>query len=301
MTENWWEIRVNYIPELEDSVFWRLQEFGCQGTALMKEEDNWLIKGYVPTISIDTIDLAALALSLKQDFIMAGQEKPPVVTWQLINNEDWASSWKQYWQPMDIGDRFSIYPAWIEPPENCDHKVALRDRIILRLDPGSAFGTGVHATTQLCLESLEMRIDDDEINLNIADIGCGSGILSIGARLLGAKEVTAVDTDPLAVKATKENSLLNQVDNIKVFQGSIEEVKLQGQKFDGIVCNILAEIIKPMIPEMAEIIKPDGWVILSGILVEQSNEIASILEQNGWAIAALWKRDNWCCLNARRS
>ena len=294
MTENWWEIRVNYIPELEDSVFWRLQEFGSQGTALMKEDDNWLIKGYVPTINVDRIDLAALSLSLKQDFIMAGQENPPVVTWQLINNEDWASSWKQHWQPMDIGDRISIYPAWIQPPTDSQ-------RLIIRLDPGSAFGTGVHATTQLCLESLEMRIDEDEIDLNIADIGCGSGILSIAARLMGAKGVTAVDTDPLAIKATMENSLLNQVYNINVSQGSIEEIKQQGEKYDGIVCNILAEIIKPMIPEMTDIIKPDGWVILSGILVEQSNEIASILEHNGWAIAALWQRDNWCCLNARRN
>lgn len=294
MTENWWEIRVNYIPELEDSVFWRLQEFGCQGTALMKEDDNWLIKGYVPTITVEAVDLAALSLSLKQDFLMAGQENPPVVTWKLINNEDWASSWKRHWQPMDVGDRLSIYPAWIEPPSDSQ-------RLIIRLDPGSAFGTGVHATTQLCLESLEMRIDGDEIDLNIADIGCGSGILSIAARLLGAKSVTAVDTDILAVKATKENSLLNQVDNIKVFQGSIEQVKQLGEKYDGIVCNILAEVIKPMIPQMTEMIKSDSWVILSGILVEQSQEIVSLLEENGWAIAALWQRDNWCCINARRN
>jgi len=294
MSENWWEIRVNYIPELEDSVFWRLQEFGCQGTALMKEDDNWLIKGYVPTISVETVDLAALSLSLKQDFIMVGQENPPVVTWQLINNEDWASSWKQHWQPMEIGDRISVYPAWIEPPSDSQ-------RLIIHLDPGSAFGTGVHATTQLCLESLEMRIDEEEIDLNIADIGCGSGILSIAARLLGAKSVTAVDTDPLAIKATMENSLLNQVYNINVSQGSIEKIKQQGEKYDGIVCNILAEVIKPMIPEMTDIIKPDGWAILSGILVEQSNDIASILEQNGWTIASLWQRDNWCCLNARRN
>lgn len=294
MTENWWEIRVNYIPELEDSVFWRLQEFGCQGTALMEEDNQWLIKAYISALRVETLDLAALALSLKQDYIMAGQENPPVVTWQLINNEDWASSWKQYWQPMDIGDRISIYPAWIEPPRDSQ-------RLIIRLDPGSAFGTGVHATTQLCLESLEMRIDEEEIDLKVADIGCGSGILSIAARLLGAKSVTAVDTDPLATKATRENSLFNQVDNIKVLLGSMEQLKQQGEKYDGIVCNILAEIIKPMIPDMTDIIKPDGWVILSGILVEQSKEIISILEQNGWTIASLWQRDNWCCLNARRN
>jgi len=293
MTENWWEIRVNYIPELEDTVFWRLQEFGCQGTALMKEGDNWLIKAYIPDISVETVDLENLSLSLQQDYITAGQENPPIVTWQSICNEDWASSWKQHWQPMNIGDRISVYPAWIEPPSDSQ-------RLIIRLDPGSAFGTGVHATTQLCLESLERHIKDSEIDLNLADIGCGSGILSIGARLLGAKQVTAVDTDILAVKATEENSLFNQVDNIKVFQGSIELVKQQGEKYDGIVCNILAEIIKPMIPDMLDIVKPDGWVILSGILVEQSDDVISILKQHGWAIASFWQRDNWCCLNARR-
>lgn len=289
----WWEIKINHIPELEDTIFWRLQEFGCQGTALAKEDDSWFIKAYIPSITKEVVDLAALSLWLKQDCFLLGYNTPPI-SWQLINDEDWASSWKEHWQPMDIGDRFTIYPAWIEPPTESN-------RIIIRLDPGSAFGTGVHATTQLCLESLEMRLDELETPVTIADIGCGSGILSIGAKLLGAKQVYATDIDPLAIKATKENSELNHVEGIEIFQGSIDQLMLiPGLKFDGIVCNILAEVIKTMIPDMCKIIKPDGWITLSGILVDQSLEIANLLEKDGWTIASLWKRGEWSCLNARR-
>ncbi len=293
MITRWWEIKVNYIVELEDTIFWRLQEFGCQGTALMEEQSVLCLKGYVPASTKENMDLAALSLLLKQDFTLANFAAPSI-SWQLIDDEDWASSWKDHWEPITIGDCFMVYPAWIKVPDGLD-------KLIIRLDPGSAFGTGVHATTQLCLEALEMRIDQPQNDLILADIGCGSGILSIGARFLGAKEVWAVDVDPLAVEATIENSRFNNVDNIKIMEGSITKIKSTADfKFDGIVCNILAEIIKPIIPDMGEIIKPKGWAILSGILVEQSIEVSTILEQNGWTIAALWKKGEWCCINVRR-
>lgn len=294
MTTRWWEITINSIPELEEIIFWRLDEFGCQGTALLKEDNEWVIKGYVPALSTETIDLAALALWFRQDFILSGYGFPNI-TWKLIDDQDWGLSWKQHWQPMEIGDRLMVYPAWIEPPP-------ATDKIIIRIDPAFAFGTGVHPTTQLCLESLEMRLAEPNPDLTVADIGCGSGILSITASLLGAKQIVAIDIDPLAVQATQENAYLNNLNNIGVFQGSMEELKqISAVKFDGVVCNILAEVIKTMIPDFAEIVQPQGWLILSGILLEQSREICELLEKNGWIVAALWQRDEWCCVNARRS
>lgn len=172
------------------------------------------------------------------------------------------------------------------------------------MDPGTAFGTGAHATTQLCLESLEMRLGDGAESSVLADIGCGSGVLSIGALLLGAQKAYAVDVDPLAVRSTQENRDLNHInpEHLWIQQGSLDTlIKHLPAPVDGILCNILAEVILDLIPSMAEIAKPTAWGILSGILLDQSKIVADTLEDNGWIVATLWRRKEWCCLNIRRS
>jgi ribosomal protein L11 methyltransferase len=255
-----------------------------------------LIKAYTPQIKIQLLDLAALALWLHQDSLLAGLPQP-LMRWKLIDEEDWSSSWKQYWQPTEVGDRFLIYPAWLTPPEDSE-------RLILRLDPGVAFGTGTHQTTQLCLESLEMRLSISASDIVLADVGCGSGILSIGAVLLGATKVYAVDTDLLAVESARSNRHLNQIhpDNLTINQGSVAELlELLPEGVDGIVCNILADVIMDLMPQLSQLIKPNGWAILSGILLDQTQAIADTLEQNGWVVAALWKRQEWCCFQIRRA
>jgi ribosomal protein L11 methyltransferase len=296
MSHNWWEIEILCTPELEESVFWRLDNFGCRGMATELKKQSCLIRSYIPQIDIKLLDLAALSLWLRQDAI--NLELPyPIAQWRLIDDEDWSSSWKQNWQPTEVGDRFLVYPAWLEPPQECD-------RVILRLDPGVAFGTGTHPTTQLCLESLEMRLSVNPQEQVIADIGCGSGILSIGALLLGAKQVYAVDIDSLAIQAVQDNYELNQIDPQRIIcqKGSIEALtSILEEGVDGILCNILAEVIIDLIPEMSEIAKPRCWGILSGILLDQAKPIADTLEQYGWTVATLWKQGEWCCFNIRRN
>lgn len=302
MANTWWELQIFCQPGLEDCIYWRLEMLGCRGTASEKKGDYSLVKAYLPIVQTRLLDLAALSLWLRQDALCMGFA-PPSVHWQLIDEQDWASSWKQYWKPQKIGDRLLIYPAWEPLLEHTE-------RLLLRLDPGMAFGTGAHPTTQLCLESLEMRLNNS-LSPNeqkegpvIADIGCGSGILSIGALLLGAKKVYAVDKDPLAVQSTQENRALNGIapESLIVAQGSIDALtKLLTQPVDGIVCNILADVIIELIPQMQAIAKSTTWAIFSGILVEQSKAVADTLEQYGWIVATLWKRQQWCCLNARRS
>lgn len=277
-------------------MFWRLDDFGCRGTSSEVKGYDCLVKGYIPQLRTEQLDLAALALLLRQDALCAGFSAP-IVQWTLIDEEDWSSSWKDHWHPQPIGDRFLINPAWLPIPEDTD-------RLIIKLDPGVAFGTGAHATTQLCLESLEMRLSDPQPDVVVADIGCGSGILSIGALLLGAKQAYAVDTDPLAVQATIENREMNgiETDRLIVEEGSLNRlIEILPAPVDGFLCNILAEVIIDLIPQMGEISKPTTWGILSGLLLDQVKPIADTLEQHGWVVATLWRRQDWCCLNIRRS
>ncbi len=308
MSNRWWEIVIKCEPVLEESVFWRLEKFGCSGTATevkvldeeqyLESESNdkqILIKTYIPEIDTQLLDLAALSLWLEQDAKLL-EVSIPEAQWNLIDEEDWAGSWKDYWKPMEIGDRFLIYPAWETPP-------AESDKLLLRLDPGAAFGTGTHPTTQLCLESLEMRLSENAENQTLADIGCGSGILSLGSILLGAKKVYAVDTDALAIKTCRTNCQLNQVnrDTIVVRDGSIEKLMEEKVIFDGIICNILADTIVELFPQFNQITHEKSWAILSGILLTQADQIADVVEHQGWTVAALWKRKDWCCFNIRRS
>ncbi|HEY9665190.1 MAG TPA: 50S ribosomal protein L11 methyltransferase [Coleofasciculaceae cyanobacterium] len=297
MANSWWEIQILCDPALEDLIFWRLETFGCRGMSYEVKGHSLLITAHLPQMQAQLLDLAALSLWLRQDALTV--ELPvPATKWKLIDEEDWSSSWKQYWQPQEIGDRFLIYPAWLQVPES-------PERLILRLDPGAAFGTGTHPTTQLCLEALEMRLGDGNSEITVADIGCGSGILSIGAVLLGAKKVYAMDVDPLAVRAARRNRELNEIvaQRMIVTKGSIDQLpKLSdGKPVDGILCNILAEVIIDLIPAMTANTTDRSWGILSGILLEQAKPIADTLEQYNWIVAALWKRQDWCCFNIRRS
>ncbi|MCL1468069.1 50S ribosomal protein L11 methyltransferase [Argonema galeatum] len=295
MANSWWELQILCDQDLEDSVFWRLEKFGCRGTASEMKGHACLVRGYMQQEQAQLLDLAAVSLWLHQDALVLGLPVP-AMKWHLIDEEDWASSWKAHWQPQEVGDRFLIYPAWLPVPADSE-------RIILRLDPGLAFGTGTHATTQLCLESLEMRLGFEETKAVVADIGCGSGILSLGAVLLGAQKVYAIDTDPLAVRSARSNRTLNRIASgrLIVEQGSVDRLiqRLDGP-VDGIVCNILAETIIDLTPQMNAIVKPTTWAILSGILLDQTKPVADVLEQNGWVIATLWRRQDWCCFNIRR-
>ncbi|WP_197064833.1 50S ribosomal protein L11 methyltransferase [Leptolyngbya sp. KIOST-1] len=296
VVNTWWEVKVLCDPALEDTVFWRFDSFGSQGTSTQKRGSSCIVQAYFPQHRMELLDLSALALLIKQDALCSDQV-PPRISWQLIDEEDWSKSWKDHWQPEPIGDRFLITPAWLEPPAD-------NDRLVLRLDPGVAFGTGNHPTTQLCLESLEMRLTYEKTDVTIADIGCGSGILSIGALLLGAKKSYAADIDDLAVHSAVGNRTLNGLteEQLPLIHGSLDAIAAKlTAPVDGIVCNILAEVIMDLIPQMHTIVTADGWGILSGILLEQSKLVADTLEQHGWVVATLWRRQEWCCLNVRRS
>jgi ribosomal protein L11 methyltransferase len=294
----WWEINVWGESALEEIIGWRLAEMGCQQNAVENHSGKIKVTAYLPIERSELLDIAALSLQLKQSALLADLP-PPQVKCQILQEEDWSNNWKQHWQPQAIGDRLMVYPAWIAPPTG-------ELRHIIYLDPGSAFGTGTHPTTQLCLEAIEMRLADQALppNFTFADIGCGSGILAIAALLLGAKKAYAVDTDILAVKATEHNRQLNQIpeSQLWVAEGDLNTLRVHlREPVDGFACNILLEPILEMIPQFHLLLKPNGWGILSGILVDQVPQVMACLDQHKWTVATLWKRQSWCCLTIKHS
>ena len=293
--EKWWEVAVVCPTALEDSVYWAFDRLGSKGTASQREGDRRLVTAYFPQVQFSESDLAQLKAELHQSVDTALQ-----VSWRAIDNEDWAKSWKVHWQPEEVGDRLLINPAWLEPPTT--------QRVILTLDPGSAFGTGAHATTRLCLEALEKQA---VAGATVADIGCGSGILSIVAALYGAKQIYATDVDPLAVSATRSNAALNGIDEstIQVGLGSLPEAIAMAKQadslpvdglVDGIVCNILAEIIIGLIlPQLSELAGPNTWCILSGILTSKADWVEEHLIAFGWQVVETAHLEEWCAMTIR--
>jgi ribosomal protein L11 methyltransferase len=218
--------------------------------------------------------------------------KMPAPQYRVVDDEEWAEAWKVHYKPIRLGQHILVRPLWIDiQPEPGD--------IVISLDPGMAFGTGTHPTTQLCMESLE-RIMQPAIT--VLDLGCGSGILSILAAHLGAGKVVAVDIDQLAVDSTLENVQENSVaDQIQVYRGGLDAVLASAQQFDLIVVNILARIIIQMCDQrLGDTVRPGGQAIFSGIIEEQANDVEIALRKTGLEPLARHQQGDWIVIEAHK-
>ena len=199
--------------------------------------------------------------------------------------EEWENNWKQYFHTMEIGDNLVIKPKW-ESYENPGN------RKVLSIEPGLAFGSGTHETTQLCLETMEPYITPDT---TVLDIGCGSGILSIAALLLGAKQATAVDIDALAVKTARENGAENGFvePTYQVYCGNLAD-RVTG-KFDVVVANIVADIIILFCKDVGAYLKEGGVFITSGIIDTREQDVLDAFCQYGFKVRARHVKNGWVC------
>ncbi len=203
-----------------------------------------------------------------------------------MNEEDWSESWKQYYKPVPLG-RVTIVPAW----ENYSAKDG---EIIIKMDPGMAFGTGTHETTRLVIRIMQDLIKGGE---RVLDIGTGSGILSICASKLGAASSNAYDIDPVAVKVARENALADGCTNITVgVSDLLKGVDKSGGKYDICLANIVSDIIIRMMPDLSEYIKDEAPVILSGIIEERADEVRGCVEKCGYRITREEKENDWVAL-----
>ena len=239
--------------------------------------------------------------SLKQELALFRSQNPGrdlgplAIGIENLKAEDWENSWKQYYQPIPIGEKLLIVPHWLQP-ENPE------GRIPVLLDPGMIFGTGSHASTQMCLRALEKRISGGEA---VIDLGSGSGILSIAALLLGADTAVGVDIDPKAEDIARENAGLNGLNapqftavtgNVIGDQSQMEALSKPG--YDVVLANIVADVIIPLAPIVPRFLKRDGVFICSGVLNTRRNNVLAALDRAGLRVIAQAEQDDWCCFTA---
>ncbi|MBR2915170.1 MAG: 50S ribosomal protein L11 methyltransferase [Clostridia bacterium] len=206
------------------------------------------------------------------------------------DDSEWADNWKEFFHPLPIGNSFVVKPTW----EDWEGE----DRIVLEIDPESSFGSGQHETTSLCLEALE---DIPLENVSVLDMGCGSGILGIGALLLGAKDVLAVDIDKNAVDIAVKNATLNKVQNFEGLCGntlSDEGVynKVTSKKYGVILANIVADVIIAMAPTFKKVLEDEGTLICSGIISPRKGEVLTALAENGFALTGIAEKNDWVAI-----
>ena len=233
--------------------------------SLIKDKINWLKKRDLG------VDLGSLDIELTS-----------------VREEDWSNTWKKYYKPMKVSDRIVIKPSW----ETYNKK---KGQVILTLDPGMAFGTGTHETTMLCMQAIDQYIRPDH---SLIDIGCGTGVLSIGALLLGAKAATAIDLDGNAVEIARKNAQINKVlDRMTLVHGNLLD-EIEGS-YDIVVANIIADVINEISQYVTNYIKDGGLFISSGIIHERLDEVIEQIESVGLIIEKVAKMGEWAMVVSR--
>ena len=308
----WTEIKIKSTPESEEAISNILYEAGADGvviespndlSVLKNKEVLWdyidddlinmdpevsIIKGYINETENVKEAIAQIKKRIDQlpSFGLNTGNVETTVT--EVDQEDWENSWKQYYKPTLIGQHFIIKPSW-EP------YISQEGDLIIEMDPGMAFGSGLHETTQLCIINLEKHVKEGDI---VFDIGCGSGILSLAAANLNCKKVIGVDVDSLAVQVAKENAIHNRLDKIiDVRQGDLLDVV--DEKADVIVANILAEVIVKLADQIKPCLKENGIFISSGIILSKVELVVDSLLSNGFEIIEVQRMGEWAAIMAQ--
>jgi ribosomal protein L11 methyltransferase len=293
---NWLEVSLTVNGELAEAVADVLGRFAPNGVTTEQsvdyynDEDEGTPTGPITVRAYLPVDekIEETRHKLEESLYYLGMIQPlPAAVFTPIADQNWMEAWKQHYRPIPIGRRLIIVPVWLESPDPA--------RIPIRIDPGMAFGTGTHPTTQLCLELLEGWTPDDDA---VIDVGCGSGILSIAALKLGAARALAVDIDEAAVKSSRENADVNSVGSELILgAGSVDEILAGRFPFDSaplVVANILAPVLIRLLDDgLDELIAPDGALILSGILFEQAQAVTEAARARGLVLVEQKQIGDW--------
>lgn len=244
---------------------------------LNKKESIPKVCAYLPETPSGRDTLSALIAAINARFPDLKLET------ESVRDEDWETSWKKYFKPIEVSNRIAIKPRWEEYSPKAGQRV-------IDIDPGMAFGTGTHETTRLCLLLIDKYIKTDD---KVLDIGCGSGILSIGALLLGAHSCAGCDISEVAVEAATENARHNAVqEKAAFFTGDLKCVKERG--FDLVCANIVADVLISISPDVVKFINRGGVYIISGIIEERAAEVIDAVKNAGFSLLETMEENGWC-------
>ncbi|MBO5913869.1 MAG: 50S ribosomal protein L11 methyltransferase [Clostridia bacterium] len=264
---------------------------------LLREDGDVLVRVYLAENEQGQLQLEGVLAGIER-LRATGEEWLGSLETELsvTDEKDWENNWKQYFHPLPIGEKFLVVPSW--------EKEEGKGRIVIEIDPASSFGTGRHETTALCLEALEKLSVE---GTDVLDMGCGSGILGIGAALLGATHVDAVDIDMVATRIAEENAEKNGVskETMAVYCGNVLSDEslwsyFADKKYDIILANIVADIISDMLPLFDSCLNENGRMVCSGIISPRKEFVLDALEANGFEVEELKEKNDWVAIVCRK-
>lgn len=300
--KTYWEVCIEINPLCCDVVCDIVQsEFECEGIVTAEEKyknlelvstTNNIIKAYIVADYLDLDELKNFFKAKKSDIEDKKIFNFDIGSWDVTVKKqeivDWSKKWKEHWKPTKISNRVVICPSW-ETYEKKDNE------IIVNIDPGNAFGTGTHATTQLCVKACEKYMSQ---KADIADIGCGSGILAICAKKLGANHADAVDTDETAVETAKINAKMNNENEI-TFQTATSDI-LKPEKYHFVFANILHNVLAEIMPDLKRIMQKNAKIVLSGILDGKEGVVIEAMKKNNLKLVEEMRQKEWIAFVAEK-
>ena len=297
MKNSYFELQIKINPQMEDIVSdICFENFPCEGVVLAEEtyKDLEMISTTEGTLRVFLTESAEVETVLKEQRELLksrGFSDEELGSWDFVysekENEDWSKKWKEKWDVTHVSDRITVVPDWI------DYNPKRNDEVIIKLEPGCAFGTGTHSTTQLCMKAIEKYMQQ---NADVADIGMGSGILAICAKKFGANYVYGCDNDETVIDVAKENAIKNGVE----CEFELNTADKISRKFDFVLANILHNVLAEIMGDLKSIMKDGAFMVLSGILDEKKSFVLDAVKSYNMELVEEMHQNQWVALVVRR-
>ena len=298
MKNSYFELQIKINPQMEDIVSdICFENFPCEGVVLAEEtyKDLEMISTTEGTLRVfltESVDVEPVLKKQRELLKSRGFSDEELGSWDFVysekENEDWSKKWKEKWDVTHVSDRITVVPDWI------DYNPKRNDEVIIKLEPGCAFGTGTHSTTQLCMKAIEKYMQQ---NADVADIGMGSGILAICAKKFGANYVYGCDNDETVIDVAKENAIKNGVE----CEFELNTADKISRKFDFVLANILHNVLAEIMGDLKAIMKNEAFMVLSGILDEKKSFVLDAVKSYNMELVEEMHQNQWVALVVKKT